>query len=396
MRKTIFFLLTLLSYAVTASADDKLTAGDVTIVPGDQTTASIHFKFDQAGLYAGYQFVLTLPAGVTAVTDSQNGLLVTPGAGQNASMIFSSNYADGAWNVACFSFGQTLMGAENELFSLTLQADASLTGGQILTATITGIRLSTADNRSVKLSDTSFDITVAQPADNRIVLDELAKNLPETALNANVRVLRTFKGGEWNSIVLPFAMTADQLKATFGADVALADFNDYDVARSGDEVTHVALHFRTITGTMLANHPYLIRVKDDMTEFTLDGVDIAPVAQPVLERGTSSVKKNFVGCYLNETTIPEDGLFLSDGAFWYSAGKTKIKAFRAYFDFDDVVMSGNGSRVSMYFDDEQSTGIATATSRDAEDGPLYNLQGQRVGQPSKGIFIKGNRKVVKN
>ena len=312
MKKNIFFLLTLLLFVGKASATDMLTVEDVTIVQGDQVTASVNFKFDQAGLYAAYQFVLTLPAGVSAVTGSDGGLLVTSGNGQNTSMIFSSNYADGAWNVACFSFGSTLIGTQNELFSLTLQADASLTAGQILTATLTGIRLSTADNRSVKLADTSFNIIVAQPADNRIVLDELSSTLPEKALNAKVRVLRTMKGGEWNTIVLPFKMTAQKRKAVFGDDVVLADFANYDVVRNGDEVTDIALHFRTITGIMLNNHPYLIKVKNDMTEFSLDGVDIDPVEHPVLERGTSSVKKNFVGSYKNETVIPEDGLFLSD------------------------------------------------------------------------------------
>lgn len=395
MKKSIIFLLTLLSYIGTASADDKLTVDDVTIEPGNQATVSICFKFDQAGLYAGYQFVLTLPAGISAVTDSNGGMLVTSGSGQNTSMMFSSNFADGAWNVACFSFGQTLTGSENELFSLTLQADASLTAGQILTATLTGIRLSTADNRSVKLADTSFGITVGQPSDNRIVLDEQSTTQPTTSLNANVRVLRTFKGGEWNTIVLPFIMTAEQLKTTFGNDVELADFTDYDVARSGDEVTAIALHFRTITGSMQANHPYLIKIKDDMTEFSLDGVDIQPVEQPLLELGTNSVRKNFVGSYLNETVIPEDGLFISDAQFWYSAGKTKMKAYRAYFDFADVVTSGNASRVSMYFDDEQSTGIATTKPATADEA-VFNLQGQRIAKPSRGVFIKGKRKVVKN
>ena len=394
MKKSIFFLLTLLSFVGKASATDVLKVDDVTIVQGDQTTASVNFKFDQAGLYAGYQFVLTLPAGISVVTGSDGGMLVTPGSGQNTSMMFSSNYADGAWNVACFSFGSTLVGTQNELFSMTLQADASLTAGQILTATLTGIRLSTADNRSVKLADTSFDITVAQPADNRIVLDELSSTLPEQALNAKVRVLRTIKGGEWNTIVLPFMMTARQRKEVFGDDVVLADFMDYDVVRKGDEVTDIALHFRTITGILLANHPYLIKVKDDMTEFTLDDVDLEPAELPVLERGTSSVRKNFVGSYKNETLIPEDGLFISDGQFWYSAGKTKMKGYRGYFDFADVVTSGNQSRVSMYFDNEQSTGIVTATTP-VEDGTIYNLQGQRIVQPSKGVFIKGSKKVVR-
>ena len=48
---------------------------------------------------------------------------------------------------------------------------------------------------------------------------------------------------------------------------------------------------------MLANHPYLIKTAGNLTEFTVDGVDIDPVDEPIVSRGTNSVKKDFVGCY---------------------------------------------------------------------------------------------------
>ena len=40
---------------------------------------------------------------------------------------------------------------------------------------------------------------------------------------------------------------------------------------------------------------------------------------------------------LVKTTIPADGLFLSDNKFYYSAGKTNIKAFRCWFELDAVL-----------------------------------------------------------
>lgn len=48
--------------------------------------------------------------------------------------------------------------------------------------------------------------------------------MPEAAEGVNVRVKRTIKANEWSTLVLPFAMTAEQVKSAFGNDVQLADF----------------------------------------------------------------------------------------------------------------------------------------------------------------------------
>ena len=92
----------------------------------------------------------------------------------------------------------------------------------------------------------------------------------------------------------------------------------------------------------------------------------------------------------------EDVLFLNGGKFWYSAGKTKMKGYRGYFDFYQTVPSGSSSRIAMVFDDANATGIASNISSKPADNYFYNLQGQRISHPAKGIFIKGNKKVVKN
>ena len=49
----------------------------------------------------------------------------------------------------------------------------------------------------------------------------------------------------------------------------------------------------------------------------------------------------------------------------------------------------------MIFDDAEATGIATTDTETTDDDAYYNLHGQRVDKPSKGIFVKENKKVVK-
>lgn len=397
MRKKLFVILTLLACIGMAKAAENFTVGEINIAPGGQATMTVNFKFDKADKYAAYQFLLTLPTGISAVTKSDGSLLVTTGNSHDASMVPMSNYSNGKWIVLCFSTaGATLKGTQSQLLSITLQADAQLTAGTILNGSISDIRLSTADNSSVAMSNASFTITVKHPEDMRIVLDETSTTAPEAAQNANIRVIRTIKGGDWNTIVLPFTLTSKQLKEIFGTDVKLADFTGYNTVTEDGKVSNIDVHFRTISGSLQANHPYLIKTKEDITEFVLDGVNIDPEENPTVEQGTSKEWKNFVGCYKANTKVPEDALFINDGKFWYSSGKTKIKAFRAYFDFYDVLPSAAGSRIAMIFDDAEATGIATTDTETTDEDAYYNLHGQRIDNPSKGIFVKENKKVVKD
>ena len=374
MRKKLFVILTLLACIGMAKAAENFTVGEINIAPGGQATMTVNFKFDKADKYAAYQFLLTLPTGISAVTKSDGSLLVTTGNSHDASMVPMSNYSNGKRIVLCFSTsGATLKGTQSQLLSITLQADAQLTAGTILNGSISDIRLSTADNSSVAMSNASFTITVKHPEDMRIVLDETSTTAPEAAQNANIRVIRTIKGGDWNTIVLPFTLTSKQLKEIFGTDVKLADFTGYNTVTEDGKVSNIDVHFRTISGSLQANHPYLIKTKEDITEFVLDGVNIDPEENPTVEQGTSKEWKNFVGCYKANTKVPEDALFINDGKFWYSSGKTKIKAFRAYFDFYDVLPSAAGSRIAMIFDDAEATGIATTDTETTDEDAYYNL-----------------------
>ena len=78
---------------------------------------------------------------------------------------------------------------------------------------------------------------------------------------------------------------------------------------------------------------------------------------------------------------------------WYSDGKTKIKAFRGYFQFKNILASAQGdfsSRIFISFD--ETTGVKTMKAVDNEN--VYDLQGRRVSEPTKkGLYIRGNKKV---
>jgi hypothetical protein len=65
-----------------------------------------------------------------------------------------------------------------------------------------------------------------------------------------------------------------------------------------------------------------------------------------------------------------------------------MKGFRAYFELPD----GANARLS-FFDD--ATGITTIIGADElNDDKAYNLSGQRVQNPKKGLYIINGKKVV--
>ena len=88
-------------------------------------------------------------------------------------------------------------------------------------------------------------------------------------------------------------------------------------------------------------------------------------------------------------------LFLSSGnKFYYATESTQfMKAFRAYFDFDDVLASVDASRIVLSLNNETS-GISQIENKAMKNENVFDLQGRRVAQPQKGLYIKGGKKVI--
>ena len=148
----------------------------------------------------------------------------------------------------------------------------------------------------------------------------------------------------------------------------------------------------------------------------------------------ASVYKNMFTGSLYEQTIytteEKDGIeyinyYLSNGASglgYYkvtNANGVNMKANRSYLQipnrdtaagarsmngnasFSKMVISDNDDDViaipllgGMIGDDEETTGIRNAQFEEAEPDAYYTLQGQRVENPRKGIYIKNGKKVV--
>ena len=386
--KKILLLMTLFAGLMSAQADNTVVVNPVTVPQGG--TGSFDIELNNETEFTAFFMALTLPSGISYVSFSQgsrfDGHSVDDGA------------KDGKKTFAALS-GSSKPIKENSgmLIRVFVSADAGLAVGSVLNAKLDELAFTTPGGVEYNLTDVNFNITIGEA---RTLLDETSATAPTAENGVDVRVRRTINANEWSTICLPFAMSEAQAKAAFGSDVQLADFTGWETTEydASDNALAIDVTFSSVTA-IEANHPFVIKVSSAVTEFTVDGVDIAPEDDPAVSVGKKSkgTLGSFTGSYV-PTLIDEECLFLNSNKFWYSTGKTNMKGYRGYFYFQDVLAAYAASApVKMKFTLDGTTGIEdvqTFNGSNIQDGEIYDLAGRRVEKAEKGIYIINNKKVL--
>ena len=398
--------------AAGAKADD-ITAAAMTAPAGQQTEVVVQYQFDEADLYGGFQFVMVLPEGLSAVlnTKGEPQYSLSSSFDNTFTPLSTHDTDEGCERYGTISMGgSTITGTSGTLCTLLIQADEGLTIGDELTVQMKDVQLNGTDGMlTTYIPDFTFTVTVVAPADTRVLLDETSTTVPVASDGAvDILVKRTIKKDMWNTICLPFAMTEEQVYASFGDDVQLQEFDSYDAEYDGDDVTSILVHFvdADLSEGFLANNPYMIKTTADVTEFEVNST-MEPDEENALveyDNGLTGKRRHvygtFYGTYHAQTTVPANCLFISDNKFWYSTGATKMKAYRAYFEFEDVLADMANANISFTFDG--TSGIREINRGQMASGAVYTIQGQLVGQEvdlkklPRGIYIiNGKKQVIK-
>ena len=373
-----------------------VTVADVEALPGETVEFVLDLTGGKADTYKAMQFDVQFPATGFATTGSYRISELWP----NAMAIIGSLDANGIATIPVAS-SEAIGAADVEgLLSVSFSVGNDVAIGEY-DVTLSNLWFGYGTSSKDYTDDVTFKVNVV--AAHQVVLDETSTEAPEAAEDANVRVKRTIKANEWSTIVLPFAMTTEQVKAAFGEDVELEDFVSYEYDETEDALT---INFTAVTA-MEANHPYIIKVSSLIEEFSADGVDIDPEEDPCKEykaknkKGKEVLKGKFAGTYVadfdfyNEATYSP--LFLSGNKFYYATENTMhMKAFRGYFDFVDMLETSEESsaRIGMSFDDDENTTGVKHVQTSKEEAVYYNLNGQRVEKPTRGLYIKNHKKVI--
>ena len=143
------------------------------------------------------------------------------------------------------------------------------------------------------------------------------------------------------------------------------------------------------------------------TPLYLTAESAVSVEVPVLNGDAETIGTNLLkGSATNTTSLQSTGdnkfyVFgvLNDEAGFYPVSTSKTltsAAGKAYLQLTAAPAAAAAARISMVFNDgSETTGITNAEeSTQAEDNAWYTLQGVRVAQPTRGIYVRNGKKII--
>lgn len=242
---------------------------------------------------------------------------------------------------------------------------------------------------------TKIIVTVEVPKAKNYTLDETkTDNVIETYENANVTLQRTLEASHWNSFCVPFALDKDQVTQYFGEGTQLRTYE----GRCENNI----VYFATVEN-IEAGKPYIMKPGNAVVKNpTFEGVSMVATGlddngnpQAVGDASTVQMK----GIY-NQILLKTDKteLFLGDNDLFYypidDIDARTIGGLRAYF----IVPQGTDIKKLRANLDGTPTSLGTIFNTEESNAPVYNLQGQCVGNSLRalksGIYIQNGKKVV--
>lgn len=222
---------------------------------------------------------------------------------------------------------------------------------------------------------------------------------------------RTFTTGKWNSLILPVDMTADQVKAAFGAEAKIARFN-----RLKDKWIYFDMQTEN---NLLKNVPYIIKPTKEPTAvnrtynvggektkhinglvYTVTGIAYNDQTATLKHEDTEYTNgMTHYGSYENPTVVPADSYILHrSGDMVHTAVEHKnIKSYRTWLR--ETTPSGETLQMRVEQNDGPSTGIKVIEETAKNANAVYNVNGMRMNSSNtnnlpKGVYIINNKKVV--
>ena len=224
---------------------------------------------------------------------------------------------------------------------------------------------------------------------------------------------RTFTTNQWNSLILPVDMNAEQVKAAFGADAKIARFNRLqDKWIYFDTQAENNLHIEK-------NVPYIIKPTKEPTAvnrtynvggentkhinglvYTVTGIAYDNQTATLQHEDTEYTNgMKHYGSYENPTVVPADSYILHrSGDMVHTAVDHKnIKSYRTWLR--ETTPSGETLQMRVEQNDGPSTGIKVIEETAKNANAVYNVSGMRMNSSNtdnlpKGVYIINNKKVV--
>ncbi len=224
--------------------------------------------------------------------------------------------------------------------------------------------------------------------------------------STSITYTRNFTNTAWQALYVPFEIPVTE---EFLTDFEVADLNDvrqYDRDDDGVKDETVIEAFKVKSGVLEANYPYLIRARE-AGEKTITVTDATLYATEENSIDCSSVREKFtfMGTYsqLSSEELPQgEGYYALSGGVWQPVAEgASLGAFRFYLKVDSRnslnAAQGNAIRMRIIGEDgeeDDATRIDTPEFKDQKSELIFDLQGRRVKNPTKGVYIVNGVKRV--
>ena len=418
------------------SDGDKLPMANktCTIFPLDNSKAYKYFRFE-ATLASNKQFQLAELQFCTVQPDESMINIVNPTFHQvtikNEQHPMTSNGVTFAGNYGVLST-LGLMLDEHNLYGDALHATLSITDpttptgytfegwytddGLITPATTIPFNATTG-NVTLHANITENLLEMANNADNSDAISDAATNGGEFKATLADRTL--WKDGDWNTLCLPFSLSAAQIAASCLADAEIRTLSSASMNETGT----LTLNFTPATGEgavteLVAGTPYIIKwtrandyVDDDehnLVNPVFTGVTVdATMHNQVCDLGDGksiSFTGNYSPVVYTAGTAHKDVLFLGSSSTLYypdGAKTTTINSCRAYFLLNGITAGDPNDPYSVKaFNLNLGEGVATeirpTPDPSLNGGEWYDLSGRKLaGKPTKsGVYMNNGRKVA--
>ncbi len=224
----------------------------------------------------------------------------------------------------------------------------------------------------------------------------------ENMIVESITYTRNFKNTNWQALYVPFEIPYENIKDDF----VVAYINDVHQFDDDDDgaIDRTQVEAIKVTGGVLkANYPYMIRAKV-AGEKTITVTDATLYATEENSIDCSSVfdTYTFTGTYskIPASELPkEEGYYALSGGSWkHLSANSSLGAFRMYMKIDsrdaNATVEARAIEMRVIGDDEEgATGIENPAFETQESELIYDLQGRRVENPTKGLYIVDGRKV---
>lgn len=235
-----------------------------------------------------------------------------------------------------------------------------------------------------------------------LVLDELSAHQSSLLALCHGRTMptvvwrRTMLLNAWNTLLAPFALSADELHAAFGSTGLYLE----QLKAVRDEDGYVTLSFGNVlpSGALQAGSPYLLWVAEPgkaLSRYTFADKAIQAGIAPIRVATPDNYAIEMTGCY-DRAALPAHSYYIQNDKFWYISNDSPAvtsKGYRCYFTATEGLPL---TRAKVLHGDDTTTALTaplTPVRAALTPAPRYTLDGRRAATHTRGIVIAGGKKI---